>query len=61
MADNIVPFKITDPKAEAIINRLDRISSILEWSTKMHHEGHMPQDVAQAFAAHFGDSLGPVG
>jgi len=61
LTNNIIAFKKTDPKAEAIIIRLDRISSILEWSSKMHSEGRMPQDVAQAFAAHFGDSLGPAG
>jgi hypothetical protein len=61
MTDNVIPFKKTDLKAEAIILGLDRISSILEWSSKMHSEGRMPQDVAQAFAAHFGDSLGRAG
>jgi hypothetical protein len=60
MTDNIIPFKKTDPKAEAIVIRLDQISSILEWSSKMQSEGRMPQDVAQAFSAHFGDSLGPL-
>jgi hypothetical protein len=61
MTDNIIAFKTTGSKAEAIIIRLDQISSILEWSSKMHSEGRMPQDVAQAFAAHFGDRLGPAG
>jgi hypothetical protein len=61
MTDNIIPLKKTDPKADAIIVRLNQISSILEWSSKMHSEGRMPQDVAQAFAAHFGYSLGPAG
>jgi hypothetical protein len=60
MTDNIIPFKKTDPKAEAIVIRLDQISSILEWSSKMHSEGRMPQDVAHAISAHFGDSLGPL-
>jgi hypothetical protein len=35
-----------DAKTEA---RMSRIKKILEWSAKMCSEGHMPEDVAQAF------------
>ena len=40
----------TDPG----VHKMDNISKIIEWSVEMRVRGLMPDDVAKAFAEHFG-------
>jgi hypothetical protein len=42
------------PPCDSGMHNVDNISKIIEWSVEMRVRGLMPDEVAEAFAEHFG-------
>jgi hypothetical protein len=43
-----------ESRSDPSVHKMDSISKIIEWSVEMRVRGLMPDDVAKAFAEHFG-------